>query len=145
MCLFVFFSSIHSSIFSYDHFLNHLYTNLFSRSNIHFIPTDFLACFYNWILSHLILFSSKTLVAYYQSFCCFSVAFSHSIPDLCIFSPPSLLQLKVALTEECYGGEQALNVCQEMLQLWNEAYAEDLREYALFTLHIYTASMLSYM
>ena len=39
----------------------------------------------------------------------------------------------MALTEECYGGEPALNVCQEMLQLWNEAYADDLKEYVLFT------------
>jgi len=47
-----------------------------------------------------------------------------------------LLQLKVALTEECYSGEQALSVCQEMLELWNETYADEFREAGLLEQNI---------
>ena len=40
----------------------------------------------------------------------------------------SLLQVKVFLTEECFGGEQALALCQEMLRLWDDLFGEEIGE-----------------
>eukprot|EP00795_Rhopilema_esculentum_P002526 gene2526-721_t len=37
-----------------------------------------------------------------------------------------LLQVKVFLTEECFGGEQALALCQEMLRLWDDLFGEEI-------------------